>query len=153
VRRCADLSGIDPWARHHPIAVTSSRTTVVHFTSFPKAHLHFHAADISQLGDARKVAKLLIPPGAVVAGVTSTAVAQPPRDTGTVLGVIERQPVTYYTYDLLLPDPAATRVQLTAAAQLGRLYVLAASAPGQEWGEAGPLLREAALSFRVRYKI
>ncbi|KAI3426294.1 hypothetical protein D9Q98_008667 [Chlorella vulgaris] len=109
--------------------------------------------DISQLGDARKVAKLLIPPGAVVAGVTSTAVAQPPRDTGTVLGVIERQPVTYYTYDLLLPDPAATRVQLTAAAQLGRLYVLAASAPGQEWGEAGPLLREAALSFRVRYKI
>lgn len=150
--------GIDPWARHHPIAVTSSRTVAPSSTSPPSQgptsiSTCTCAADISQLGDARKVAKLLIPPGAVVAGVTSTAVAQPPRDTGTVLGVIERQPVTYYTYDLLLPDPAATRVQLTAAAQLGRLYVLAASAPGQEWGEAGPLLREAALSFRVRYKI
>lgn len=55
------------------------------------------------------------------------------------------------SYDVLLPD--GTRVQLAAAAQLGRLYVLAASAPAGQWQEAGPALKEAAASFRLRYKV
>jgi len=52
--------------------------------------------DISQLGDVRSVARLLLPPGATVISATSESVPQPPKDTGTVLGVIERDPVNYY---------------------------------------------------------
>lgn len=55
------------------------------------------AADISQLGSPRDVAKLLLPPGATVLALDTASVAQPPRDTGTVVGVIQRDPVTYYT--------------------------------------------------------
>jgi hypothetical protein len=98
------------------------------------------------------VAKFLVPPGAVVASASVTAVPQPARDTGTVLGLIERDPVSYYNYELVLPDEEQTHVRLAAAAQLGRLYVLAASAPGSEWEAAAPALREAAASFRLRYK-
>ena len=54
------------------------------------------------------------------------------------------------SYNVLLPD--GTHTQLTAAAQLGRLYVAAASAPEGVWQESGAALREAALSFRLRYK-
>ena len=53
-------------------------------------------ADISLLGEPKEVARLLLPPGATVVGLASTKVAQPPKDTGTVLGTIERDPVTYY---------------------------------------------------------
>lgn len=53
-------------------------------------------ADITLLGDAKEVARLLLPPGAAVLGVETVSVEQPPRDTGTVLGVIQRDPVTYY---------------------------------------------------------
>ena len=162
------------------------------------------------------MARLLLPPGAAVLRVDSREVAQPPKDTGTLLGTIQRDPITYYkcaaaaaachlllpawraaaaccaaslllprcllsplhggrslpstaaprpaptpaccpcappgpprSYDVRLPD--GTRVALMAAAQLGRLYVLAATAPDAEWAEVGPALREAALSFRLRY--
>lgn len=55
------------------------------------------------------------------------------------------------SYEVLLPDK--THLQLTAAAQLGRVYALAATAPDALWGEGGAALREAALSFRLRYKL
>lgn len=42
------------------------------------------------------MARLLLPPGAAVLGYTTESVAQPSKDTGTVLGVIERDPVNYY---------------------------------------------------------
>ncbi|KAI7837937.1 hypothetical protein COHA_008243 [Chlorella ohadii] len=110
----------------------------------------FQVTDISQLGDERAVAKLLLPPGATVLGIESVAVAQPPKDTGTVLGVIERDPVNYFSYEVLLPD--RSHLQLTAAAQLGRLYVLAASAPDEQWGASGAALKQAALTFRLNYR-
>ena len=53
--------------------------------------------DIAQLGDPKAVARLLLPAGATVLSVSAATVAQPPKNTGTVLGVIERDPVTYYT--------------------------------------------------------
>ena len=53
-------------------------------------------ADITMLGDSRSVAKLLLPAGARVLDVEQLTVEQPPRDTGTVLGVIQREPVNYY---------------------------------------------------------
>lgn len=42
------------------------------------------------------MANLLLPPGAVVASVSAASVAQPPKDTGTLLGTIQRDPVSYY---------------------------------------------------------
>lgn len=59
-------------------------------------------ADITLLGDIKEVSRLLLPPGAAVLASGAVAVAQPPRDTGTVLGVIQRDPVTYYRWAVLL---------------------------------------------------
>lgn len=55
------------------------------------------------------------------------------------------------SYEVLLPD--RTHLLLAAAAQLGRLYLLAATAPDAQWGECGAELRETALSFRLRYRV
>lgn len=57
---------------------------------------------------------------------------------------------TRCSYEVLLPD--RTHLQLTAAAQLGRIFVLAATAADADWAAVGPALRETALSFRLRYK-
>ena len=38
-------------------------------------------------------------PNPQVLGIESVSVAQPPKDTGTVLGVIERDPVNYFRCD------------------------------------------------------
>lgn len=178
------------------------------------------------------MARLLLPPGAAVLSYTAEAVPQPPKDTGTVLGVIERDPVNYYRrgghgdllpglasvlfavcncagtvvwaplpragqatplppaccglcwdevhdgresaqalpFQLASPRPAApastlavrsyevvlldgTHLQMTAAALLGRIYVLGASAPEARWQECGPALQEVARSFRLRYRV
>ena len=80
----------------------------------PAWPLSFFPADITMLGDSRSVAKLLLPAGATVLDVEQITVEQPPRDTGTVLGVIQRDPVNYYRcwgmagwLRLLPADPAA----------------------------------------------
>lgn len=52
---------------------------------------------------------------------------------------------------MLLAD--RTHLQLAAAAQLGRIYLLAATAPDAAWAECGAPLREAARTFRLRYKL
>ncbi|KAL4433233.1 hypothetical protein ABPG77_003281 [Micractinium sp. CCAP 211/92] len=111
----------------------------------------FQVTDISQLGDPKAVARLLLPPGATVLSYATEAVPQPPKDTGTVLGVIERDPVNYYSYEVVLLD--GTHLQMTAAALLGRIYVLGASAPEALWRECGPALQEVARSFRLRYRV
>ena len=54
------------------------------------------------------------------------------------------------SYEVLLPD--RTHLQLTAAAQLGRVYVLAAAAPDAAWGECGAALAQAAATFRLNYR-
>ena len=51
---------------------------------------------------------------------------------------------------MLLAD--GTHLQMTAAAQLGQLYVLGASVPDSRWAECGAGLKEAARSFRLRYR-
>ena len=52
--------------------------------------------DISQWGSPKDVARLLLPPGAVVASYSVTSIPQPPRETGTVFGAIKRDPVNLY---------------------------------------------------------
>lgn len=121
------------------VAVSQAATLKRTFTS---------VTDISQLGDPKAVARLLLPPGAVVVSVSSEAVPQPPRNSG--LGMIERDPVCYYRYEVVMPD--RTHLQLAAAAQLGRVYVLGGQVPEERWAECGAALRETAKSFRLRYK-
>lgn len=53
---------------------------------------------------------------------------------------------------MVLPDAERTHIALTAAAQLGRIYVMGAQAPDARWAEVGAGLTESARSFRLRYK-
>ena len=52
--------------------------------------------DISQWGSAEEAARLLLPRGARLLSASATAVPQPPRDTGTLLGVVQPAPSTVY---------------------------------------------------------
>ncbi len=103
------LAGVHCLLKEDVVLSCGLETTVLH--SLPACFMQQHSftnishaclpplslpPDISQLGDPREVAKLLVPPGALVASVTSFTVAQPPKDTGTVLGTIQRDPVSYY---------------------------------------------------------
>jgi len=54
------------------------------------------------------------------------------------------------SYEVVLPD--RSHAQVTAAALLGRLYVMGASAPDSRWQECGAALKQSALSFRLRYR-
>ena len=52
--------------------------------------------DISQWGSAEEAARLLLPRGARLLAASAAVVSQPPRDTGTLVGVVEQAPRTMY---------------------------------------------------------
>lgn len=52
--------------------------------------------DITGLGSPADVAQLLFPPGARLLSLGAESFPLPPRDTGTLRGVLERQPITIY---------------------------------------------------------
>ena len=52
--------------------------------------------DISQWGSAEEAARLLLPRGARLLAASAAVVSQPPRDTGTLVGVVEQAPRTIY---------------------------------------------------------
>ena len=52
--------------------------------------------DISQFGTLEEVAGLVLPRDVVMLSSRTAQVALPPKDTGTVLGIIERVPQTIY---------------------------------------------------------
>lgn len=52
--------------------------------------------DISQFGTLDEVAGLVLPRDVVMLASQAVQVALPPKDTGTVLGIIERAPQTIY---------------------------------------------------------
>lgn len=66
--------------------------------------IYFHAhislclqlTNISQYGDEKEVAKLVLPPGTRVESFGSETIEMPPRDTGTPAGVVEIPPQTFY---------------------------------------------------------
>ena len=78
-------------------------------------------------------------PNPQVLGIESVSVAQPPKDTGTVLGVIERDPVNYFRCGackgstpgcrrlpaLLLHGLDATRCLRAVTAKLRLFHVMA----------------------------
>jgi hypothetical protein len=52
--------------------------------------------DISQFGTPQQVASLVLPRDVRLLGTAITKTPLPPKDTGTVLGVVERDPITTY---------------------------------------------------------
>lgn len=93
--------------------------------------------DISQLGDPKAVARLLLPPGATVLSYATEAVPQPPKDTGTVLGVIERDPVNYYRCVLATSRWGLLPFSLLCCPQDGAAWTWAGGATSH--GRAGSL--------------
>ena len=61
--------------------------------------------DISQLGTPQQVAQLVLPRDVRMLNTAVSKTALPPKDTGTVLGVVEREPVTTYRRVSLCPCP------------------------------------------------
>ncbi len=103
--------------------------------------------DISQYGDLQEVANLLLPRGSRVVGAERKTVQRPPRDTGTIRGVVTPPPDTVYRYEVLLNN--GLHVSVAVAAVKGKVYLMGASAPNDQWREAGPLLVAAADSFQL----
>ena len=52
--------------------------------------------DISQFGTPQEVASLVLPRDVRLLGTAVTKTPLPPKDTGTVLGVVDRDPITTY---------------------------------------------------------
>jgi hypothetical protein len=104
--------------------------------------------DVSQLGTPEEVARLVLPPGSRVARAEVLLVPQPPRDTGSVLGTIERPDRQLYRYEVLLPGGGG-RGEVSVGVQLGRVLLLGAVAPEEAWELEGPALREIADSFKL----
>jgi hypothetical protein len=53
-------------------------------------------SNISQWGDPRDVATLLLPPGATVYSYETISIPQPARQTGTIVGTLARDPIMLY---------------------------------------------------------
>ena len=52
--------------------------------------------DVAQLGSVEEVTKLIVPPGSQVLAREAAKKALPPRDTGTIRGVVQLPPQTAY---------------------------------------------------------
>ena len=58
--------------------------------------LYAQITDISQFGTPQQVAQLVLPRDVRLLSTAVSKTPLPPKDTGTVLGVVEREPVTTY---------------------------------------------------------
>jgi hypothetical protein len=106
-------------------------------------------SDISQWGDAAAVGALLLPRGVTVTRAATERVELPPRDTGSIAGVVASPPQTAYLYEF--EDRRGDLfVTLAAVARAGKIYVVAGSARGgAAWEARREGMREAVRSFRV----
>lgn len=91
--------------------------------------------------------ELLLPPTTKVLASSVRVYPQPPRDTGTVLGVIERDPVQIYRYEVILPS--GQHAEVAVGALLGRVLLLGASTEGSEWERQKDVLKTIADSFKL----
>ena len=58
--------------------------------------MRLQITDISQFGTPQQVAQLVLPRDVRVLSTAVSKTELPPKDTGTVLGVVDRDPVTTY---------------------------------------------------------
>lgn len=107
----------------------------------------FQITDISQLGPVEEVAKLVLPPGSRVDSVSTREFPVPPKDTGTVMGVIERDPVVVYRYSARLSN--GVRSEIAVGIILGRVLILGAGCAEEQWADNEAVIKAIADSFKL----
>lgn len=123
------------------------RVTVVQQQVAKVKQTLFQVTDVTQLGSPQDVARLLLPPASTVVSAQVITIPQAPKDTGTVLGVIERPPIQQYRYEVVLRD--GQRAEVAVGVILGRVLLLGAVAPEAEWELQRETLRGIADSFKL----
>lgn len=107
----------------------------------------FQITDISQLGSAEEVSKLVLPPGSRIDSVSVRTFPIPPKDTGTVMGVIERDPLVVYRYSAMFRN--GVRSEIAVGIILGRVLLLGAGCPEENWQENEAVCKAIADSFKL----
>ena len=107
----------------------------------------FQITNISQLGSAEEVAKLVLPPGSRVDSVSTRTFPVPPKDTGTLMGVIERDPVVVYRYSARLSN--GVRSEIAVGIILGRVLILGAGCAEEQWAGNEAVIKAIADSFKL----
>lgn len=124
-----------------------ARVTVVQEQAAQLKQSLLQITDISQFGNLQEASRLLFPPGTKVFSAADIEFPQPAKDTGTLLGKIEREPVHVYRYRVQLPT--SERAEVAVGILLGRVLLLGASSPEEYWEEESSTLKEIADSFNL----
>lgn len=103
--------------------------------------------DISQYGDIAAAQSVLVPPGCKVVDKSTFKIPQPPRNTGTLAGVVKVPPSTIYRYEFV--TGGGVHAVMAAAASKGQVYVAGGFAPNAQWQASAPALRQAVQSFKL----
>jgi len=125
----------------------SGRVIVIQQQASKLKQTLFQITDITQLGTLEEVGRLLLPEGSKLLAGNVVSFPQAPRDTGTALGIIEREPIHQYRYQAVLRD--GVRAEVAVGVILGRVLLLGATAPEAQWTEEGPVLTAIADSFKM----
>jgi hypothetical protein len=125
----------------------NSKITVVQSQAAKLKQTFTQVTDITQLGTPQEVVKLLLPPTTKVYASSVKVYPQPPRDTKSVLGVIERDPVTIYRFEVSLPS--GQHAEVAVGALLGKILLLGGSAEESKWEEEKDALRAIADTFKL----
>ena len=147
VHRLAGPKGVNPVKADVRSPDGRLRINVVQQQAAKLKQTLLQVTDVSQLGTPEEVALLVLPPGSRVARAQVVTFPQPPRDTGSVLGVIERPPKQLYRYEVLLAS--GEHAEVSVGVQFGQVQLMGAAAPEAAWPEAGPTLRAVADSFKL----
>lgn len=107
----------------------------------------FQITSISQLGTAEEVSKVILPPGTKINQVSVRTFEVPSKNTGTVVGVIDRDPIVIYRYSAQLQN--GVRSEIAAGVILGRILILGAGCPEDKWDSSEPVLKAIADSFKL----
>lgn len=107
----------------------------------------FQITDVSQLGSVEEVSKLVLPPGSRIDAASVRTFPIPPKDTGTVVGVIERDPVVIYRYSARLRN--GVRSEIAVGIILGRVLILGAGCTEDNWEKNEPICKAIADSFKL----
>lgn len=124
-----------------------AKVTVVQEQAARLKQTLFQITDIAQFGSAQETARLVFPPGTKVMSAKSLEFPQPAKDTGTVLGKIERDPLHVYRYQVRLPNNDLGEVAVGII--LGRVLLLGASASEENWEDQSSTLKKIADSFKL----
>jgi hypothetical protein len=127
--------------------IDASKITVVQSQATKLKQTFLQVTDISQLGTAEEVVKLLLPPNTNILSVKKVEYPQAARDTGTPIGILDRPPISIYRYQVVLPNGQHAAVAIGAV--LGRVILLGAAAPEERWEKMGSTLTMVADSFKI----